>query len=626
MSQKKSKPLVPPEGTSEVMVAEDDAVITKAFFGSAAVIIGVVVVIGVGFLIWSLTRPAEETPEETELISAKGRNLDEVEIPGLRFTDITISSGVDFQHVNGATGQKLLPETMGGGVAFFDFDNDGDSDLLFVNSTYWPEQGTDQETPTMALYANDGKGNFQNVTKETGLDLSFYGMGVAIADYDNDGWRDVFLTAVGKNYLLRNEGGKFKDVTDDAGVGGAEDQWSTSTGFFDMDNDGDLDLFVANYIQWSPEIDLELGSTLDGVNRAYAPPVQFKGSFAYLYRNEGDGRFTDVSADMGIQVANINTQVPVAKSLGVAFADCNEDGWLDIIVANDTVTNMLFENQGGKGFKDVGLLMGIGVDLEGKARGAMGIDTAYIRNRDSLGIAIGNFANEPASLYVARNPGDTFSAEEKSTGLGPQTRLELTFGLFFFDCDLDGRLDLFTSNGHLEDDIQKIQARMTYEQAPHLLWNAGPKARTEFVTVDESIVGEEFTRPMVGRGAAYADIDGDGDLDICITSINNKPRLLRNDQELDNHYLRVNVSGPNGNPDGIGAKVVVKCGDVERTRFCQTTRSYLSQCEPTVSFGLASATKIDSVIVSWPDGASLVLENVDADQTIAVKYADASRD
>lgn len=620
MSPKKSSVKGKSASSRDVMVESDDAVITRAFVGSAAVIVGIVVVAGIGYLIWRFTRPGEAPIDTPEIASARDRDSEEVIIPAMRYTDITSQSGITFQHVNGAAGRKLLPETMGGGVAFFDYDNDGDEDLLFVNSTYWPEEAADQDAPTTTLYQNDGQGNFTDVTKEAGLDLTCYGMGVAVGDFDNDGWRDVFISTVGNNHLFKNDNGKFTEVTATAGVAGDESSWSTSSGFFDYDRDGDLDLFVANYITWSPEIDLRINSTLDGVNRAYAPPKQFEGSFAYLYRNEGNGSFTDVSAEMGIQVANTNTGVAVAKGLGVAFVDCDEDGWLDIVVANDTVTNMLFHNQQGQGFEDIGLVIGIGVDGTGKARGAMGIDTAYLRNNQSLGIAIGNFANEPASLFVSVEPGAPFSDEEKSSGLGPQTRLELTFGIFFFDCDLDGRLDLFTANGHLEDEIQKIQSRMQYEQSPHLLWNAGPRAETEFISVDAANVGEEFTKPMVGRGAAYADIDNDGDLDIVITACGRHPRLLRNDQELDNHYLRVRVAGPGGNPDGIGATVIARCGDQSMARVCQTTRSYLSQCEPTVTFGLGQTDTIDELEIRWPDGTIQTLSDVATGQTLDIAY------
>src|SRR5713101_6574825 len=374
---------------------------------------------------------------------------------------------------------------MGGGVAFFDFDNDGDQDLLFVNSTWWPWRVPAGKKPaTAALYRNDGKGHFEDVTAGSGLDVSFYGMGVAIGDYDNDGLPDVFITAVGGNHLFHNEGnGKFAEVTTAAGVGGTGMDWSTSAAWIDFDNDGKLDLFVCNYVQLSKEIDAEVGYKIDGVTRAYGPPMNFQGAFPYLYHNEGNGRFTDVSASSGVQVKNPATGVPAAKTLGVAPGDVDGDGWVDLVLANDTVPNLVFINQHDGTFKEIGAQSGVAFDSYGNTRGAMGIDTARYRNDGKLGIAIGNFANEMTALYVAQNSPTNFNDEAITEGVGPASRLLLKFGLFFFDYDLDGRLDLLTANGHLEEEISKIQKSQKYRQPAQLFWNAGDRAGGCYVAV-----------------------------------------------------------------------------------------------------------------------------------------------
>ncbi len=347
---------------------------------------------------------ASPSTQRTELAQVELREAPQVELPLVPFSDITISSGVEFVHENGAYGQKLLPETMGGGCAFWDFDADGDQDLLLVNSQRWPWDPRDaaDRQDTMALFRNDGTGRFENVAAAAGLTTSCYGMGAAVGDYDGDGHVDLFISAVGPNHLFHNNGdGYFSDVTHLAGVAGSPDAWSTSCGWLDYDNDGDLDLFVANYVTWSREYDESQDFQLTGGGRAYGRPQNFAGSFPYLYRNDGAGRFTDVAAQAGLHVRNPATQVPMAKSLGLAFADFDQDGWIDIVVANDTVQNFFFHNRGDGTFEELGARVGVAYDMNGNARGAMGIDVARFRNNDSLGIAIGNFANEMTALYVA---------------------------------------------------------------------------------------------------------------------------------------------------------------------------------------------------------------------------------
>jgi hypothetical protein len=603
----------------EELVAHDDRAIGNALRLSLVAILFLVGTIS--GIVYVVNLPPQK-PEvvETKTRPAQKRTAPEVALPAVTFTDITEAAGIKFQHVTGAYGEKLLPETMGSGTAFFDYDNDGDQDLLLINSSQWPWKKDDTTAPaTPALYQNDGQGRFTDVTEAAGLKFTAYGMGAACGDYDNDGWIDLFITAVGPNRLLRNVEGRFADVTAAAGVAVADDQWGTSAGFFDYNNDGLLDLFVCNYIQWSREIDLSLGSTYDGRNRAYAPPTPFRGAFCQLFRNAGEGRFADVSADAGVQIRNGDTGVPVGKSLGVVFVDLNDDGYCDVVVANDTVQNFVFRNVEGKQFQECGTDVGIAFDPAGNARGAMGIDVARFRNNKSYGIVIGNFANEPTSLYVAQDvAGDDvfclFTDEAVATGLGPQSRLELKFGVFFFDYDLDGRLDICTANGHLEKDIAQIQRSQQYEQPPQLFWNAGDKGETEFVRVLPDVVGSDFSRRMVGRGSAYADIDGDGDLDVLMTGSGGSPRLLRNDQQLGHHWVRLALKSSGRNLFAYGAAVQLFAGGQVQERFVQPTRGYMSQSELPLTFGLGKTEKIDKVQIRWPDGVKQEIKELEVNK------------
>jgi len=527
------------------------------------------------------------------------------EIPTARFTDITRQAGITFSHVNGAYGDKLLPETMGGGVAFFDFDSDGFPDLLFINSSYWPGHSPDAKAPPMmALYRNDGRGHFVDATVGSGLDVSLYGMGVAIGDYDNDGKPDVFITAVGGNRLFRNQGGgKFFDVTQPAGVGGAPDSWSSSAAWIDYDNDGQLDLFVCNYIRWSREIDLAAPYELPNIGRAYGPPRNFQGVFSCLYHNEGGGKFTDVSAKAGIQIRHPSTGLPMAKSLSVAPVDVDNDGWIDLVVGNDTVQNFLFHNQHDGTFKEIGARSGVAYDAYGLVRGAMGIDSARFRKDNRLGIAIGNFANEMNALYVAQRDSLMFADEALSEGVGPASQSFLKFGLFFFDYDLDGRLDVLTANGHLEPEIHRVQANQEYRQPAQLFWNRGD-LKSGFLPVPSEKCGSDLFKPLVGRGSAFADIDGDGDLDVVLAQIAGPPVLLRNDQNLGHRWIRLKLIGTKSNRDAIGAWIKVTINDQIRWRQVMPTRSYLSQSELPVTIGLGSSDKIGGVEILWPSGAS----------------------
>jgi hypothetical protein len=542
------------------------------------------------------------------------------EVPVAKFTDITKEAGITFTQNNGAYGDKLLPETMGGGVAFFDYDNDGHQDLLFINSTWWPGHVPVGQSPTtMTLYHNDGHGHFTDVTKDSGLDVSFYGMGVAIGDYDNDGLPDVFITAVGGNHLFHNDGhGKFHEVTKEAGVGGSSNDWSMGAAWIDYDNDGKLDLFVCNYVQWSPQIDRAKSYELPKIGRAYGPPRNFAGTFPYLYHNDGRGHFTDASAKAGIQIRDPATGLPMAKSLAVAPVDVDNDGWMDLVVANDTVPNFLFHNEHDGTFKEIGARSGVAYDAYGLVRGAMGIDSARFRNDDTLGIAIGNYANEMNALYVSRRDSILFADEATKEGVGPASQKLLKFGLLFFDYDLDGRLDVLTANGHLEPEINRVQPNEQYRQPAQLFWNRGDSKGMGFVPVPPEKAGADLFKPIVGRGAAFADIDGDGDLDIVLTQVAGPPLLLRNDQNLHHNWIRLKLVGTKSNRDAVGAWIKVRVGGHTLSRQVMPTRSYLSQSELPVTIGLGNSDKVDSVEINWPGGARQKVENVLVDHLMTV--------
>ncbi len=602
---------------------QNDEVVGRAIRISLAVFVVLAAGAGVG---WWLTRPpvAPVAGPATKTALPAARTGPRIEIPTIPFKDITTTAGIDFVHENGAEGEKLLPETMGGGGAFFDFDNDGDQDLLCVNSSVWPWAAEKPaQPPTSALYANDGMGRFTNVTAGSGIDVPMYGNGVACGDVDNDGDVDLFISCLGANHLFLNQGqGRFHDVTETAGVAGDSTAWSTSCGFFDVENDGDLDLFVCNYIQWDRETDKGMNFTLDGQLRAYGRPTDFKGAFPVLYLNDGKGVYTDASVQMGVQVRDPNTGAPLSKSLGVTFPDLNADGRPDIMVANDTVQNLLFLSQPNGGFQEAAAGSGVAFDNAGAARGAMGLDFASFRNSAAVGIAIGNFATEMTALYVCQNPGmamPVFRDEAVSNGIGPVTRTDLKFGVLFLDADLDGRLDLFENNGHLEADISIVQSSQQYEQPPHLLWNCGPEEETEFVMLGEQKTSADFARRMVGRGAAMADIDADGDLDLALFASGARPRLLRNDQASGHHWLRIRLQGVTANRDAIGAQVELLLADGTRQfRTVMPTRSYQSQVELPVTFGLGKNTTIRELKVTWPGGQQQVVIPESVDRQIDV--------
>ncbi len=600
------------EFSDDELVAADDSIIGRALAWSLAV---VAVAAAIGGVLFLANRP-EEPPPVTAITILPAMPVEAIiDPPDVRFTDITIEAGIDFVHENGASGDKLLPETMGAGCAFFDYDNDGRPDLFLVNSTHWPNAApTDAPTPTMALYHNDGLGRFSNVTAEAGLAVGFYGTGVAVGDYDNDGNVDLFVTAVGRNRLFRNSGGRFEEVTEKAGVAGEPDGWGTSAAFFDYDSDGRLDLFVCNYIRWSREIDFDVDYRLVGVGRAYGPPMNFAGAHPYLYHNNGDGTFTDVSKQAGMHIENPASRTPVAKSLGVALKDIDLDGRMDLLVANDTVPNFLFRNQGDGTFAEIALTAGVAYDEMGFASGAMGIDAGYYRNDDTLGFFIGNFANEMTSVYASQGDPLLYSDAAIAEGIGAPSRLMLSFGIFLFDYDLDGRLDLLQANGHLEEQINVLQPSQHYAQPAQLFWNAGDAGRSTFVTVKPETTGD-LAKPIVGRASAYADIDNDGDLDVIMTQVARPPLLLRNDQDLGHNWVRFKLVGTRTNRDAIGARIELLAGGITQVREVMPTRSYLAQVELPITFGLGDEHSVDKVEITWPDGTRDVLMDITPNRT-----------
>ncbi len=524
----------------------------------------------------------------------------------ITFTDVTQQAGIRFRHYNGAYGKKYLPETMGSGCAFLDYDNDGWQDILLINSMDFPDSPKKRRA-VMALYHNNQNGTFTDVTAQAGLAKQMYGMGAAIGDYDNDGWADIFIACLGHSRLFRNLGnGKFADVTARVGLTGPP-AFSTSAAWFDYDKDGRLDLFVCNYVEWS--IEKDLFCTLDGINKSYCTPESYQGQSARLYRNLG-GHFEDVTEKAGLYD-------PTSKSLGVVVVDYDKDGWPDIFVANDTEPNKLYHNSGKGTFVETGVSAGVAFSEEGKARAGMGVDAADYDGCGYPSLIIGNFSNEMLGLYHNEGKASGLFIDEAPTStIGQATLLTLTFGLFFFDYDLDGLFDIFLANGHVADDINKVQPKITYAQPAQLFRNEGQKRFTEVTRK----VGKPFQRSIVARGAAYGDYDLDGDLDILVTTNGGPAYLWRNEGGNQNRFVRFRTIGTVSNRDGIGAKITLYlAGGVRQWQVVHSGSSYCSQSELPLTFGLGRADKIERVEVVWPSGKVDKFASLAANQLYVLK-------
>jgi hypothetical protein len=521
----------------------------------------------------------------------------------VHFTDVTQSSGVRFKHNSGREGKKYLPETLGAGAAFIDYDNDGWPDILLINGKDWTPRG---RHTLNALYHNNHDGAFTDVTKGSGLDVEMYGMGVAVGDYDNDGRDDIYITALDGDRLFHNEGnGKFRDVTKAAGIRNMS--FGASAAWLDYDRDGKLDLFVANYVQWTPKGDI--WCSLDGATKSYCTPESYKGTPSRLYHNLGGGRFEEVAAKAGVGD-------PTSKSLGVAVLDYNNDGWPDLFVANDTQPNKLYRNNRNGTFSEVGMAAGVAFGEDGVARGAMGADAADYDRSGRPHLLVGNFSNQMLGLYHNEGNG-LFVDEAPSSAVGRASLLSLAFGVFFFDYDLDGRPDIFAANGHIEEEIGRVQPKVQYRQAPLLFRNSG-NGRFSNVTAS---MGADFNRPVVARGAAYADYDRDGDLDLLITTNDGPAYLYRNDGGNQNHWLSIRTVGTKSNRDGIGAKITIESKSGKQWQTVHSGSSYCSQSDLALTFGLGPDVSVASIEVEWPSGTRQKLSSVSANQFLTIDEA-----
>ncbi|OUU20668.1 MAG: hypothetical protein CBC13_10375 [Planctomycetia bacterium TMED53] len=565
---------------------QNDEIIGQAFQQSVK-FIGIVALVSLITWIGINFEPTSEPIEKGPEVPVRPRGVNETnQHPPLPFTNVGKASGFEFDHEDGARGKKLLPETMGSGCAFVDVDGDGDSDILMASGRPW--EWTDETAPesTLRLWINDGTGQFTEQTEQWNLKVKAYCTGLAIGDVDSDGDQDVFVAAVGPDLLLINSGNRFSNSAK-AGVSGTESAWSSSAGFFDAEGDGDLDLFVCQYVQWSPEKDLEVDYRLTGVGRAYGPPTNFEGSPCRLYLNNGQGQFTDVSREAGLQTPELSR---ATKALALLTTDIDKDGDIDVVVANDTTRNFVFKNNGDAVFEEIGVECGLAYDSNGSATGAMGLDLGDYRNDGGMGIAVANFSAEMTGLYRSMPSSGLFIDESVNEGVGPPSRKALSFGLLFLDVDLDGRQDLVQANGHLEEKISTVQPGQEYRQQAQLFWNRGPGAGC-FVEVPAAELAD-LSKPAIGRALACADIDGDGDLDLLLTQVGEPARLLRNDQMTGHHWIRIKTS--NISP---GSWIECKRGEEVQRQMVGTTRSYLSQCEAVVTFGLGSNSEIPTITI-----------------------------
>ncbi|HZT40564.1 MAG TPA: CRTAC1 family protein [Chthonomonadaceae bacterium] len=538
---------------------------------------------------------------------------------GITFTDVTHKAGIDFHHVNGGFGNKWLPETMGSGLAWIDYDGDGYPDLFLVNSRYWtpaeirsaglnvPSNYPPGPMPTCKLYHNNRDGTFTDVTRQAHLDIPMYGMGVCVGDYDNDGHPDLYVTALDRNYLFHNNGdGTFTDRAEQADL--KDGGWSTSCAWVDYNKDGKLDLVVCHYVDWSPKTDIAF---YQGGHRHYGRPQQYTGEPLALYRNDGNGHFTNVTRLAGLLVDGDGRKIQ-GKSLGVAICDYDGDGWPDIAVANDTEPNYLFHNDGNGTFKEVGVETGMAYSDNAVARGAMGIDADDYDRSGRESLLIGNFSNQMLALYHNEGNG-IFRDVAPQKGIGQPSLLKLSFGCLFADLNNDGWPDLLVANGHIDDDVNEVQKQVEYQESPLIFRNLG---NGSFEDVSSQL-GPDIQRRIVGRGLAYADYDLDGFLDVAI-STNNGPAYLFHNSGNGNHSLRLELEGTKSNRSAIGAAILVKVGGTTQSYHVRSGSSYCSQSELPVTVGLGPAPQADSITIQWPSGLTTSLTSVAAGQIYKV--------
>lgn len=534
------------------------------------------------------------------------------------FNEVTIETGLaDFIHDNGSRGQVYFPELMGSGGGFVDYNGDDWLDILLVGGGPI-ESETADPVKALRLYKNNQDGTFSEATEEAGLaGIEAYGQGITAADYDNDGDEDFYFTTLYQNYLFRNDGGRFSSVGAEASVSGRP-EWSSSATFFDADRDGDLDLYVVNYVDWSPGTDIFC--SIQGIiildtrgasnlekqygQKVYCPPSEFKGVPNRFYRNNGNGSFTDETEKAGFLTTP-------QKSLGVAEFDFNRDGWPDIVVTNDAEPDLLYKNNGDGTFIEIGQRSGIALGETGNARAGMGIDMGVVDNSGQESIFVGNFSSEMIGVYKYTG-NDLFDDRAAASKIGQPSFLTLTFGLFLFDVEYDGDLDLLAANGHVWA-IRPTLDGSTYRQQAQLFVNQSDGVFTEAT----SIPGGAFDQQMVARGASYGDFDRDGDVDILITENGGPAHLWRN--ELTNaNYLRVRLQGTDSNKEGLGAQITAVVGKNRMYRRTRTGSSYLSQSEKIVSFGLGESTRVDSLLVQWPSGQIDILVDIEGNQELQV--------
>ena len=520
------------------------------------------------------------------------------------FLDVTAAAGIHFKHQRGASEKKHILETFGSGCAFLDYDNDGWLDILLINGGFMPDSPKTEPLRNHALYRNMRNGKFEDVTARAGITGNgSYGSGVIVADYDNDGFPDIYITNYGPNILYHNNGdGTFTDVTEQAGIAGDSSSWSTSAAFFDYNNDGYLDLYVANYVDYHYDDPV----CLDKGIRGYCHPRNFRGKASKLYRNLGNGRFQDVSEESGIGKLE-------GKGLGVVAADFDDDGWMDLFVANDGMANFLFKNNRDGTFTDVGLVSGVAYTSEGVAQANMGVDAGDYDGDGLLDILVGTYDLETNAVY--RNHGEwVFSDERWSSGVAKTDHNFLTFGVGFLDYDNDGDKDIFLVNGHVVDNIELMRETLTYAQPCQLLENRGGK----FVENLDFLKYSSLS-PKVGRGLAIGDIDNDGALDLLVSTSGQEPSLLINQVGRKNNWVLLKLIGTKSNRDAVGAKIVVTTENATQTDQITGGASYLSASDLRVHFGLGSSEIIKTLKILWPSGAGDVFREVKANRILSIR-------